>query len=91
MITPSLEIIENIYDKSKLLNIAVKCDVPIPATQYFTSAYEKLSANISFPVITKGKNGLSFYKSVGRKAFLARNEQELQAQLRFLKEKIDGL
>jgi predicted ATP-grasp superfamily ATP-dependent carboligase len=92
VITPELDIIENIYDKSSLLAIAKRCNVPIPITQHFKSADDKISSNLSFPVITRGRHGLSFYKTVNKKALLANNEQELRAQLQWIagKYKIEG-
>ena len=88
VITPELEIIKNIYDKSKLLTIAQGCGVPIPKTQYFTSVNDIID-NLTFPVLTKGRFGLTFYKTLGKKAFLASNEAELRAQLRDISTKYD--
>lgn len=89
LITPRLEVIDNIYDKAKLLNLAEKCGVPIPATQYFSALDESLAQILSFPLITRGRNGLSFYKAVGKKALIAVDEEELRFQLRELEKKID--
>lgn len=82
VITPSWGIIQNIYDKSRLLNIAESVGVPIPATHYFEDIAERIDTEISFPVLTKGRFGLSFYKATGKKAFLANNEEELKEQLK---------
>jgi D-aspartate ligase len=87
VITPGLDIIEQIYDKSRLLDVGIKCGIPVPVTQYFNSPNDKLNEKISFPVITKGRNGLSFYKSLGKKAFLAYNENELRFQLELVQKK----
>lgn len=88
VITPSLDIIENIYDKSKLLIIAQGCGVPIPKTKYFAHANESID-NLTFPVLTKGRFGLSFYKALCKKAFLASNVTELRAQLEEIDAKYD--
>lgn len=88
IITPSLDIIESIYDKSKLLHIAQRCGVAIPQTQYFTSANDSIG-NITFPVLTKGRFGLSFYQTLGKKAFLASNKTELQSQFELIRSKYD--
>jgi len=88
VITPSLDIIESIYDKSKLLHIAQRCGVAIPQTQYFTSANDSIG-NITFPVLTKGRFGLSFYQTLGKKAFLASNKTELQSQFELIRSKYD--
>jgi len=81
VLVPDLSIVEKIYDKSKLLEVASQCRIPVPVTQYFSSADEKNHEELGFPVITKGRNGLSFYKAIGKKALLANNAQELRRQL----------
>lgn len=86
VMTPGLEIIESICDKSKLLTIAQGCGVPIPQTQYFTSVNDIIN-NLTFPVLTKGRFGLTFYKTLGKKAFLAYNENELRTQLNVVEAK----
>ena len=90
IITPDLNIIENIYDKSKLISIAEQNNIPIPATYYFASADDVTGSDLRYPVITKGKIGLSFYKAVGKKALLAHNENELRDQLKAIGEKYDN-
>lgn len=89
VITPSLEIIENIYDKSKLLMMAEDIGIPIPETFYLSTPDEDFPQSLRFPVITKGRHGLSFYKTLGKKVFLANNEVELRAQLKLIFEKYD--
>jgi len=81
VITPGWEIIQNIYDKSRLLTIAESAGVPIPATHYFEDIAKEINTELSFPVLTKGRFGLSFYKATGKKAFLANNEAELKDHL----------
>lgn len=87
IIVPDLRKLENIYDKSKLLALSEKLGIPIPKTQYFVSEVDIISGTITFPVITKGRNGLSFYKAIGKKAMLASNETELRGQLKQIAEK----
>ena len=83
VITPGWEVIQNIYDKSRLLKIAESEDVPIPTTHYFEDEdiNEGIDIELSFPVLTKGRFGLSFYKATGKKAFLAHDEVDLEEQL----------
>ncbi|MBP6870621.1 MAG: hypothetical protein KBC43_01320 [Bacteroidales bacterium] len=87
IITPGLEIIDNIYDKSRLLQTAEAIGVPVPATQYFLSAEDPVSDRLTFPLLTKGRHGLSFYRAVGKAALLARDENELRRHLRMIEEK----
>lgn len=89
VITPGLEIIGNIYDKIKLLEIAEACGVPVPLTQNFKSPYELLRSELKFPLITKGRNGLSFYRNLRKKALLAEDEPDLRAQLHLIDEKYE--
>lgn len=87
IIVPNMDILELIYDKSNLLSVGKKCGLPIPATQYFTTIDEKIDNTLIFPLITKGKHGLSFYKAIGKKALLAHNEKELRQQLKQISQK----
>jgi len=77
-VVPDLNVLEVIYDKSKLLNLAESVQVKIPKTQYFSCENEKIDGSLVYPLITKGRFGLSFYKSMGRKAFLSNSEEELR-------------
>lgn len=82
----NLSVISKIYDKSRLLNIAMQCDIPIPQTEYVTNI--KQNIDIDFPVLTKGKEGLTFYKKTGKKAYLANNQTELTTQIDEISNKI---
>jgi len=86
VITPHLDIIDKIYDKSQLLNGAEQCEVPVPVTYYFKTANEHIPDSLLFPIITKGKHGLSFYKTFGKKVLVANNESELTIQLQQIAE-----
>jgi D-aspartate ligase len=88
LVTDDWETIQKIYDKSSLLEIAQESGVPIPETIYFTTADEVKAHNITYPVLTKGREGLNFYKSLGRKAFLAHSENELREQLTLIESKV---
>ena len=81
VITPCLDVFENIYDKSKLLKVAQNCNVPIPDTKYFRTPNELVPVSLTFPVLTKGINGLTFFKALHRKAFIANKEDDLRKQL----------
>ena len=82
-------VIDSIYDKSKLLSIAERCSLPIPATYYISDPQGGLPGNANYPVIIKGRNGLTFYKTFGKKALLANDEPELKKHLTLVKEKAD--
>lgn len=82
-----LSIISRIYDKGSLLEVAQNCDVPYPKTSYIQNTNQ--SIDLVFPVLTKGREGLTFYKSTGKKAYLADNQQELNKQLCDISSKIE--
>lgn len=83
----NLELIKKIYNKATLLEIAEKCGVPIQQTEYIDD--NKKNINLKFPVLTKGKEGLTFYKKTGKKAFLSANQTELENDLKEISKKID--
>lgn len=88
LITPRISIVENIYNKERLIKIANKSEVPAPIS-WFPNSYDKLNANtFKFPCLIKGKFGLNFYKKAGKKAFLANNQNELVQIVSLLKEKM---
>lgn len=74
IITPEYKILEGIYDKLKLLNHAAVIEIPFPNFFNLSESHE----NIKFPVLIKGRFGLSFYKQFGKKAFLIKNEEDLK-------------
>jgi predicted ATP-grasp superfamily ATP-dependent carboligase len=88
VITPDESIINNIYDKSKLFEIAGLCGVPIPNTIYFDDI-DEVETTLTFPVITKGREGLNFYKATGKKAFISENLVELKQLLKEIDTKVN--
>ncbi len=89
LVTPSLDVVSNIYDKSRLLNTAKESGIPFPETYYFDSVKDINLRGLKYPVITKGRCGLDFYKLTGKKAFIARNSTELSRQLELISGYID--
>ncbi len=81
VITPSFEILENIYDKGRLLSLAEKEGIPYPKTWHIQNPDELQQYDLPFPVMIKGRFGLSFYKALGRKVFLASDKKQLRDHL----------
>lgn len=81
LITPEIGIIDNIYKKHRLLSIAKKIGVPIPLTWNLSAVEEVNKFDFSYPVMIKGREGLTFYKATGKKVFLAENKSDLLAIL----------
>jgi predicted ATP-grasp superfamily ATP-dependent carboligase len=89
VITPTYKIIENIYDKSKLLNLSQKIGVHFPKTFYINSEDDLDRCHLPFPVIIKGRHGLSFYKLMRKKVFVANDNEELKKQLNDISNKTE--
>ena len=77
----------NIYNKQNLLSVAHKLNIPYPPT-YYPENVEIENFDIRLPVITKGKFGLTFYKTLKRKAFKADTIELLREQLHEIAKKI---
>lgn len=75
---PDPPILENIYDKLMLLKLAERTRIPIPGVHCLKTMPEKLPDNLIFPIIFKGRYGLSFYKATGKKVFLAGDENSFR-------------
>ncbi|MBE0674515.1 MAG: hypothetical protein IH591_07640, partial [Bacteroidales bacterium] len=86
LITPGPEIINRIYDKKNLLDLAGELGIRIPPTRYFSTPGEALSCELKYPVITRGRFGLSFYRALRAKALLAYSAEELRSQLLMIEE-----
>lgn len=85
IITPGRDVMNNIYDKSRLLRVAERAGVPVPKTFYAATA-NPADIPLSFPVLTRGRFGLDFYKATGRKAFQADDIDSLRSQLFLIEE-----
>ncbi|MEI6821270.1 MAG: hypothetical protein WCL51_05010 [Bacteroidota bacterium] len=84
IVTPNIRILDKMYDKLRLLNIAIEHDVPIPVTFKFRSSKDCINDNIKYPVLTKGRNGLTFFKIFRKKVILSSNIDELKSNLKFI-------
>ena len=88
MLVPEFEMIEQIYNKVNLLSTASGLGVPIPSTYCFKDSNMD-DFSLSFPVITKGKHGLTFYRALKNKAFIANAKEDLEKQLKDIQGKIN--
>lgn len=88
IITPPIETIDKIYDKARLIELAVKLRVPTPKTMR-NDIVGKSNYFDGFPALIKGRHGLTFYKTFGKKAFLVENENELRVKLSEIQLKIE--
>ncbi len=77
IITEDLPVIENIYNKRKLLKIAAQAGLPIPAT-IMPETENPSEVDLRYPILIKGNQGLSFYKRFKHKALMLKNASELR-------------
>jgi len=88
IITEDLATVLKIYDKVELLKISQEIGVDYPSYETYSELSECKTTNLEFPVITKGNNGLSFYKKTKSKVVLSNSLEELENNLKNLDGKI---
>jgi len=88
LITEDLATVLKIYDKVELLKISQEIGVDYPMYETYSELSECKTTNLEFPVITKGNNGLSFYKKTKSKVVLSNSLEELENNLKNLDGKI---
>jgi len=65
--TSDYEIFANVYDKSKLIDLAIQAGIPAPKTY----DCEEVTDKTSFPLIIRGKYGMDFHRRFGKKAIVS--------------------
>lgn len=75
MLVPTKEQLYQIIDKAKLMQIATTCGTHIPNTYDINTIYR--TKDLTYPLLIKGREGLSFYKATHQKAIQVNNEEEL--------------
>lgn len=81
-----LERFQKIYDKVGLMGVARDANVPFPRTEVFEEYGPHSKVDLRFPVLTKGRNGLSFYYATGKKAIRSTTTEELAHNLDLIRE-----
>ena len=77
IITDDFEVVENIYNKRKLLQIAERVGIPIPKT-LIPEIENPRKLELGYPLIIRGNQGLSFYKKYKQKAIIVHYSAELE-------------
>lgn len=88
LITENIETVLKIYDKVELLKIAETIRVDYPKYETYNHFNECTKTTLTFPLITKGNNGLSFYKKTKTKVLISNSIQELENNLMNLESKV---
>jgi len=83
-LVPDEQGLQRIYDKTLLLDLAMRCGIPTPQTYYFRSLGEIDTGLLPYPLLTKGRYGLSFYRTIGKKALLSNGAAELAHNLKLI-------
>lgn len=85
-LVPEEKVFNNIYNKANLLSLAETVGVPFPKI-FFHKNYNDVSSELQYPVLTKGKAGLDFYKTFRKKVFLSHSQKELSKNLESIQQK----
>lgn len=75
MLVPTNEELYQIIDKAKLMQVATTCGTHIPRTCDLATIHQ--TKQFTYPLLIKGREGLSFYKATHQKAIQVDSEQEL--------------
>ena len=87
IISPMPMILEKIYNKELLIRLCKSIDVPVPQS-WFPSVQEEICfSDLRYPLLVKGKNGLTFYKEQGRKAFMVNDKENLDMTIKVITRK----
>ena len=88
IISPEPEIFEIVYNKELLITLCQSIDIPVPVSWFPEDREDINLSDLKFPVLIKGKNGLTFYKNLGRKAFLVESHENLKQTFETISGKI---
>jgi D-aspartate ligase len=88
IIIPGTDILENMYNKGKLINKAMEAKIPVPMSWFPENPGKPFVKSMNFPLLVKGRFGLTFYKKTGKKAFLIHSIVELNDLLAKLLSKV---
>jgi predicted ATP-grasp superfamily ATP-dependent carboligase len=86
LITDEIDTINKIYNKLELLNLAIALKIPVPSFEQLEHPHAPV--NLTFPILTKGNNGLNFYKKMKRKVIVSVNSVELVKNLNSIQKRI---
>ncbi len=87
IISPDSGKLERIYDKELLIRTCLSAGIPVPVSWFPAASGEIEYSELKYPLLIKGKNGLTFYKNTGKKAFLADRKESLAEALEKIRNK----
>lgn len=87
IISPGLKILNTIYNKELLIKLCQSIDIPVPESWFPETPDDIKLQKLKFPLLIKGKNGLTFYKRMGKKAYLVDSYEKLWQAVDLILEK----
>ena len=87
VVVPDYCVLTKIVDKQALASLAASVGTHVPASCDSTSIQD--SREMRFPVLIKGRNGLSFYKTLHKKAIIANTPEELATTVKGIPPQVD--
>ena len=87
IISPEPEILESVYNKETLIKICQSIGIPVPLSWFPVAPEDIKLTEYKFPLLIKGKNGLTFYKSFDKKAFRVDTPDKFTPVINMIKEK----
>lgn len=88
IISPEFAIFNTIYNKEQLIRLCCSSDIHVPDSWFPGDSEDILKSEYKFPLLIKGKNGLTFYKNFRKKAFLANTAEDLKNIIKLITEKV---
>ena len=87
IISPEPATLDKVYNKELLIKLCQSVNIPVPLSWFPEKKEDIMHSEFRFPLLIKGKNGLTFYKSLGRKAFFVKNSEDLMTDVETIMEK----
>ena len=82
IISPEPATLDKVYNKELLIKLCQSVNIPVPLSWFPEKKEDIDHSEFRFPLLIKGKNGLTFYKSLGRKAFFVKNPENLMTDVK---------
>lgn len=87
IISPEPATLDKIYNKELLIKLCQSIKIPVPLSWFPEKQEDIKHFEFEYPLLIKGKNGLTFYKSFGKKAFFVKKPENLMTDVETILEK----
>ncbi len=82
VISPEPVTLDKIYNKELLIKLCQSLNIPVPLSWFPENIEDMKYTGFEYPLLIKGKNGLSFYKSLGKKAFFVKSPEDIMLNVK---------